>query len=275
MKRNIKSVISAIVYSLFLIASCRAEGMQFPNSKLTSQKINLLLAAKQLRVLRRKVVTTTTTEVSEEYELPHEDRSRLSDKLDPELQAFLHEIKAEHDRDMELTVINDTPMLFGLSEQFNQEDPEVSDKIKQFTEHFTIKINGKEIPQNGVEKIRIRAHDKSKITFSLEIKNNKILSLGTFFRNAVASITDKIKTVCFKMLDPLSVQFTYPCRIQEQKLRSDEPISIATLMYKHPTMAAILDGKPEYSKMIEYVRWPELYKVEFHLPELSVLEETT
>lgn len=271
MKRNITSVISAIVYSLFLIASCRAEGMQFPNSKLTSQKINLLLAAKQLRVLRRKVVTTTTTEVSEEYELPHEDRSRLSDKLDPESKKFLDKIEAEEDRYIELTIINDALLFFGLSEAFDPEDTESLNKF--MTEHFIVKINGKEIPHNAIERVKIKKGDKPTFTFSLEIKNNKLSSLGTIFKNTVASVTDKIKEMCLLLFNPLSFEFTYKCPVKTAD--KQQQIGVAPYIYGHPRMAQLLAGRPQLTKMLEDFRWPEWRKVVFKFPDFPESQETT
>lgn len=275
MKRNFISVISALICSLLLAASCPTQAMHVPNSKKTTEKLTTLLAAKQLHVLKRKVVTTTTTEIcQEEYEISHDDLPRLSDRLDPELKYFLNEIKAENDRDIELTVVNDTPMFFGLSEQF---DPEKPEKVDAFVDHLTIKINGKEIARNAVEKIRVKKGNPA-VTFSLQIKKNKLASIGTLFKNAVASVTDTVKATFLKIMNPMSIQFTYKCPIQEQELRSDEPISISTLIYKHPEMAEALTllENPQFTKMVRFVknygRWPQWWNVEFHLPEL---EKTT
>ncbi len=272
MKRKLISVINALICSLLVATTGVAEAVHFPGSTMTSQQLHSLLAAKQLLTVRRKITTTTTKTETEEYEVSVDDRPHLSDRLEPELKTFLAELKAEHDREVEITLANDVRQLFELKPEFNQYGfDEYEQKVKHFMEHFAIKINGKEIPYDAVEKIRIRGN--APITFSLEIKNNKLLSLGTFFSNAVATVADKIKALCLKVVDPLSLQFTYPCRIQEQKLRSNEPISIATLMYKHPPMAAILDGNPHYS-MLSYINWPTLRTLEFRLPEFY-LEETT
>jgi hypothetical protein len=235
------------------------------------EKLIKLAAMKHTRTTRQR---PSLPEIDETKDNDESDRLCLSDRLDPELKNFLKEIKAENDRDVELTVVNDTPMFFGLSEQFDNED---ADKLNRFVEHLTIKINGKEIPQNAVEKIRIR-RDKPAITFSFGIKNNKLLSLGTLFKNAVASLTDKLKETCLKIINPMSVQFIYRCPLKEQELRSDEPLSIATLIYKHPEMAEALNflENPQFTKMLRFVknygRWPQWWDVEFHLPEL---EKTT
>lgn len=271
MKRNLISVLNALMCSLVIATTGQAEAMHVPHSTMNTQKLHTLLAAKQLLTLRRKVTTTTTTTETEEYEVSVDDRPRLSDKLDPELKHFLNEIK-ENDRDvMELTVVNDTPMFFGLSEQF---DPEKPEKVDAFVDHLTIKINGKEIPRNAVARIKVKKGNPA-VTFSLQIKNNKLASIGTLFKNAVASVTDKIKAACLKIMDPWSIHITYKCAIPEQELRADEPISISTLMYKHPEMAEALTlmEKPELAKMVRFVRnygrWPQWWDVEFHLPELE------
>lgn len=272
MKRNKMRVISALMGSVLLAITASSQAVHFSPSDKTKEQVSQILAAKQL-LIKKKVVTTTTTmtEISEEYAIP--EYSRLSDNLDPELKNFLNEIKAENDRDLELTIINDAPLFFGLSQQF---DPDDTERIQRFVDHLTIKINGKEIPHNATQKIRVPKGRA--LTFSLEIKSNKLASMGAIFKNAVASVADSIKALCFKIIDPMRIQVTYKCPIQEHLLSSQEPLSIATLIYKHPQMAQALNliENPQFTQMLRFVsnygRWPQWWDVEFHLPEL---EKTT
>ena len=235
MKLNKTSVLNAL---FFVILSIPLSSKTLKNSNTAlSPVLDTLTKATALNNVRNKPESQSDAQLSRLVEESSKNSQGLAQRLDPEFRRLLKtEIESTRTERVLLTIDNDAHIFFGLSDRF--EDPK---KLEQFMDSVSFSINGREIPRNRQTEIPIRKGDPIKVTWTI---------------------------TTFNMM-AIHIKFDYSLQEHNHK----DPISIATLLYKHPELKAILENpSPEsFFTLVKKngIKWPNWLDLAIHLPQLE------